>query len=135
MPETPDLHERVTKLQKDVEEIKEEMEDSWHERRGIYEKRVSKALEGDKNATVLYLQIDGSRPISEIENSLNISGQRIPHKTLWMAIQRLKKAGLINKVAIRGKGSSPIYTKKPWAKALDIDTYVRTKILKEGKQD
>jgi len=135
MPETPDLHARVTKLQKDVEEIKEEMEDSWHERRDIYEKRVSKVLEGDKNATVLYLQIDGSRSISEIENSLSMSGQRIAHKTLWMATKRLLKAGLIKKVGIKGKGSSPIYARKPWAKALDIETYVRTKILKEEKQD
>lgn len=112
MPETPDLHERVTKLQKDVEEIKEEMEDGWHERREIYENRISKTLEGDKNATILYLQIDDSRSISEIESALNMCGQRIPHISLWRAVKRLQKAWLIKKVGIKGKGSSPIYAKK-----------------------
>jgi len=40
----PDVHERLVKLQKDVEEIKEELEDQWHEKRASYEERVKKAL-------------------------------------------------------------------------------------------
>lgn len=127
----PDTHERITKLQKDVEEIKEELEDQWHERRSNYEERVIKALEGDKNATVLYLEIDGVRSIREIEKSLATQGNRIPTMSLWRASKRLLKNGLIKKVGVKGK--SPIYAKKPWAKALDLDNYVRTKILQQEK--
>ncbi|MCW3986463.1 MAG: hypothetical protein NWE91_08690 [Candidatus Bathyarchaeota archaeon] len=127
----PDTHERITKLQKDVEEIKEELEDQWHERRSNYESRIRKALEGDKNATILYLEIDGVRSIKEIEKSLASQGNRIPTMSLWRASKRLLKNGLIKKVGVKGK--SPIYAKKPWAKALDLDSYVRTKILQQEK--
>jgi predicted Zn-dependent protease len=125
----PDTHERITKLQKDVEDIKEELEDQWHERRAIYEERVRKALEGDENATVLYLEIDGVRSIREIERDLANQQRRIPTMSLWRASQRLLKKGLIKKVGVKSK--SPVYAKKPWAKALDLDNYVKTKILQE----
>lgn len=125
----PDTHERITKLQKDVEDIKEELEDQWHEKRSTYEGRVRKALEGDKHATILYLEIDGVRSIKDIERDLANQQRRIPQKSLWRAAQRLWKKGLIKKVGVKGK--SPIYVKKPWAKALDLDSYVRTEILQE----
>jgi len=125
----PDTHERITKLQKDVEEIKEELEDEWHEKRSTYEERVRKTLEGDKNATVLYLEIDGIRSLREIEKNLAAQQNRIPTMSLWRASKRLLKNGLIKKAGVKGK--SPIFTKKPWARALDIDSYVRTKILQE----
>lgn len=123
----PNTHERITKLQKDVEEIKEELEDQWHERKSTYEERVRKALEGDKNATVLYLEVDGVRSIKEIEKDLINRQNRIPTMSLWRASKRLRKNGLVKKVGVKGK--SPVYAKKPWAKALDLDNYVRTKIL------
>jgi len=123
----PDTHERITKLQKDVEEIKEELEDQWHERRSTYEERVRKALEGYRNATVLYLEIDGVRSIREIEKDLINQKSRIPNASLWRGSKRLRKNGLIKKVGVKGK--SPVYARKPWAKVLDLDNYVRTKIL------
>ena len=125
----PDTHERITKLQKDVEEIKEELEDQWHDRRSNYEERVRNALEGDKSAAVLYVEIDGIRSMEEIEKSLANQGNRIPKTSLWRASKRLLKKGLLKKVGVKGK--SRIYAKKPWAKALDLDTYVRTKILQK----
>lgn len=125
----PEVHERLIKLQKEVEEIKEELEDQWHERRTIYEERVRKALEGDKNATILYLEIDGIRSMKEIEKDLVNQQRRIPTMTLWRASQRLLKKGLIRKVGV--KRGSPIYDKKRWAKALDMDSYVRREILQE----
>jgi pantothenate synthetase len=127
----PDTHERITKLQKDVEEIKEELEDEWHEKRSTYEERVRKTLEGDKNVTVLYLEIDSVRSLREIEKDLAARQNRIPTMSLWRASKRLLKNGLIKKVGVKGK--SPIFAKKPWARALDIDGYVRTKILQQEK--
>jgi hypothetical protein len=123
----PDTHERITKLQKDVEDIKEELEDTWHEKRTTYEERVRKVLEGNMNATTLYLEIDGIRSISEIEKNLMTLGKRVPTVSLWRASNRLLKGGLIKKVGV--KKNSPIYSKKPWAKALDMDSYVRSKII------
>jgi sugar-specific transcriptional regulator TrmB len=125
----PDTHERIEKLQKDVEEIKEELEDQWHERKAIYEERVAKVLKGDKKryAAILYLEIDGIRSIKEIERDLINRQNRIPTMSLWRASKKLLKNGLIKKIGVKGK--SPIYAKKPWARVLDIDSYVRSKIL------
>jgi hypothetical protein len=123
----PDTHERITKLQKDVEQIKEELEDQWHERRQSYEDRVKNALKGDNNATVLYLEIDAIRTLAEIEKDLVASKKRVSHATLWRAAKRMAKAGLIKKIGAKKK--SPIYTKKPWAIVLDLDSYVRSEIL------
>ncbi|MEM3385993.1 MAG: hypothetical protein QXE78_10765 [Nitrososphaeria archaeon] len=125
----PDIHERLTKLQKDVEEIKEELEDQWHERKDVYIKRVEKVLADNKNVILLYLEIDGVRSLSEIEKCLIDKQKKIPHVSLWRAAQKLLKNGLIKKVGV--KGNSPIYAKKPWAKALDLDNYVKTNILQE----
>jgi len=125
----PDTHGRIVKLQKDVEEIKEELEDQWHERRPAYEERVRKALEGDKNGTTLYLEIDGVRALAEIERDLKAKGIRIPTMSLWRAAKRLRKHGLTKKEGAKARSS--IYAKKPWAKALDMDSYVRTQILKQ----
>lgn len=125
----PDTHERITKLQKDVEDIKEELEDQWHERRSVYEERMRKALESDRNAAILYLEVDGLRSFHEIELDLGKTENHIPHPTLWRASIRLQKSGLIKKVGVKGK--SPIFAKKPWAKALDMDDYVRSKVFQE----
>ena len=125
---SPDTHERITKLQKDVEDIKEELEDQWHEKRPAYEQRVRRCLEGDPNSTTLYLEIDGLRSVDEIEEALVSTGRKIPHVSLWRASKRLLGCGLLKKTGIKGK--SPIYEKKPWAKALDIDDYVRREIIK-----
>jgi predicted transcriptional regulator len=121
------VHERLTKLQKDVEEIKEELEDQWHERKDFYIKRVEKVLSKHKNIAIVYLEIDGVRSINEIEKCLIDKQMKIPHTTLWRATQKLLKEGLIKKVGI--KDNSFVYAKKPWAKALDLDNYVKTKIL------
>ena len=127
----PDTHERITKLQKDVEEIKEELEDDWHERRPAYETRVRKVLQGDKNCTILYLEIDGVRSIIEIEKDLARKKRQIAHPGLWRAALRLVRGGLVKKTGTHGK--SPVYSKKPWAIALDMDTYVRTRIANESE--
>jgi len=129
MPETPELHGRITKMQKDIEELKEDRQDDWHLDRERYEKMLSNALQGDSTGITIYLEIDGVRSIKEIERSLSGIGHRIPTMTLWRASQRLMMAGLIRTVAAKGK--SPVFAKKRWAIALNLDDYVRTKIIKK----
>lgn len=84
-------------------------------------------IDSFKKAATLYLEIDGYRSISDIERDLLSQQRKIPHMSLWRASLRLLRAGLIRKAGVKGK--SPIYSKKPWATALDMDNYVRTKIL------
>jgi hypothetical protein len=127
----PDTHEKIAKLQKDVEEIREELEDDWHDRRSQYEARVRKVLLGDQNCTTLYLEIDGVRSINEIANDLKRQKRRIPQPSLWRASLRLKRGGLVKKTGTKGK--SPVYSRKPWAITLDMETYVRTKMNQTGK--
>ena len=47
MPESYQTQDKIAKLQKDVQELKEHMEDDWHERRDVYIGRVEKALRKD----------------------------------------------------------------------------------------
>ena len=120
---------RITKLQKDVEEIREELQDQWHDRRSDFEARVRKCLSGDKNAIILYLEVDGQRSIEEIESALMTAGRRIAHVSLWRASVRLVEGGLVRKYGVKGR--SPVYDKRPWAKVLDMEGYVRKEMLGE----
>ena len=126
MPETPETHNRITRIQKDIEELRQDQEDSWHLEREKYEKMLRNTLQGNPKATILYLEIDGLRSIMEIDNDLKNRGQRIARMTLWRAEQSLLKGGLVRKVGVKGK--SPIYAKKRWAIILHMDDYVRTEI-------
>ena len=126
MSETPETHDRVAKMQKDVEELKEDVQDAWHLNRERYEKMLNDVLQGDPNCTTLYLEIDGLRSVKEIEDGLSVSGRKLSQPTLWRASQKLLRGGLIRKVGV--KSNSPIFAKKRWALALHLDEYVRTKI-------
>lgn len=123
MSESPELHARVTKIQKDVEEIKEALRDDYFEKREVYEYRIQKVMTGCEACVTLWFEIDGIRSMMEIENYLDSIGKKIPHTTLWRAKERLLKEHLIKRVDI--KNQSPIYSKILWAKLLDIDDYVR----------
>jgi hypothetical protein len=129
MPESPELESRVVKLQKDVEEIKDELQDSWHERKDVYLSRIRNALGKNPNASQLFLQIDGTRSMNEIEDALMASGRSIPHVTLWRSSKILVSNGLVKQVGV--KGTSPVFAKKPWALSLSVDEYVRKEILGE----
>ena len=124
MPETPESEARIAKIQKDVEELKEFMKDSIHDKPEVYRKRVLDALSGNPACIALFLEIDGTRSLSEIEADLKAKGQEFAHATLWRAARRLCR-GLIYKIGIKGK--SPIYSKKAWAKELYMDDFVREK--------
>lgn len=129
MSESPELEARVAKIQKDVEQLKELWKDDFHERRDRYEKRVREVLEKCPNCVTLWLEIDSIRSMQEIEDTLKWEGQRVPKPSLWRASQRLLKAGLIRKIAMKKR--SPVYAKKIWATELDIDDFVRETFLEE----
>lgn len=129
MPESPELEARVTKIQKDVEQLKEFVKNSFHDRRNNYEKRVKDALMNHPNCITLWFEIDDTRSLKEIEKDLKSEGRRIPQPTLWRASLRLFRAGLIDKVGVKRR--SPVYAKKQWVKELNIDDYVRETFLEE----
>lgn len=129
MPESPEIEARVSKIQKDVEQLKEFMKDSFHDRRDHYEKRVRKVLEKHLICIILWLEIDGIRSFKEVEDDIKLEGRNIPHVSLWRAKERLLRAGLIKKIGMKRR--SPVFTKKPWAKELNIDDFVRKAFLEE----
>jgi len=129
MPETPETHTRVVKMQKDIEELKEDVQDAWHLNRERYEKMLNGVLRGDSSSIILYLEIDGVRSMKEIEDALATAGRKISQPTLWRASQKLMKGGLVRKIGV--KSNSPIFAKKRWANALDMDGYVRTKFIQQ----
>lgn len=132
MPETPESEARIVKMQKDIEELKDFMRDNLHDRREAYEERVEKVLSKYPNCVTLWLEIDDIRSLMEIENDLKSAGQPISHTTLWRAAKRLLKAGLIKKVAMKGR--SPVHSKKLWAKELNIDEYVGKKFAEQESE-
>jgi hypothetical protein len=124
MPETPELEARVAKMQKDLEQVKEYMRDSIHDKPEKYFTRVTDALSGFPACVTLWLEVDGQRSLIEIEEALTAAGKPVNHMTLWRAAKRLSKGrGLIYKTDVKGK--SPIYSKKPWAEELCMDDFVR----------
>lgn len=132
MPETPETEAHIAKMQKDIEELKESMKDNWHERRESYQNRVKKILEKYPNCVTLWLEIDGIRSMKELEENLASEGRKIPHVTLWWSSKKLLEAGLIKKVGVKGR--SPIYSKKPWAKELRIDDYIRSIFIEKDSE-
>jgi hypothetical protein len=128
MPESPESEARIAKIQKDVEELKEFMRDNIHDKPEVYQKRVLDALKGHRACVTLWLEIDGVRSLNEIEDALQQGGHGVSHATLWRAAKRLCK-GLIYKKSTKGK--SPVFSKKPWAKELDMDDFVRKTFLEQ----
>jgi hypothetical protein len=128
MPESPETHKRITKIQKDVEELKQDREDTWHLDRERYEELVKRTLNGDDKTIALYLEIDGIRCLTEIDEALGGKGISISRMTLWRAEQKLLSGGLIRKIGKKNK--SPIYEKKRGAYVLNMDDYVRKLLSK-----
>lgn len=128
MTETPESHRRIAQMQIDIEELKHFMQDEWHEKRDVYRNRVLSCLDNNKAAASLYLAIDGSSSIQEIESSLNTNGEKVAHATLWRATKKMEKAGLITKCGMKYR--SPIYKKQRWASVLHIDEDVKARFQK-----
>jgi len=113
-------HAEIVKIRNELEEIKEELYDRWHEDKNTYLKRVDEALDNNQLRVRIYLAIDGIKSVKEIELEV-----KAPHVSVWRAFRHLEKRGLTRKVG--SKSGSPIYAKRPWAKVLSIDEYVMEK--------
>lgn len=114
-------HKEIVKIRYELEEIKEEFYDQWHENRERYQKRVDNALAGHPLRIKVFLAIDGIKSVKDVEIEL-----KAPQASVWRAFNHLYKKGLTRKIG--SKSGSPIYAKKPWIKALCIDDYVRREI-------
>jgi len=127
MPESPESGRHIAQMQKDIEELKEYVRDDWHDQREKFEKRVRRIMEKSSDCVKLWLELDGIRSVNEIEEDLSSKGEEIAHTTMWRCCKKLVDAGLIKKVGTKGK--SPVYSKKMWAKELNIDDFVRQNFL------
>jgi hypothetical protein len=125
LPESPELENKVAKMQKDLEQVKEFMKDTIHDDPEKYQRRVMDALTGYIACVSLWLEVDSERSLIEIEAALKTNGKPVNHMTLWRAAKRLSKRGLIYKTGV--KGISPVFSKKTWAEELDMDDFVREK--------
>ena len=125
MPETEDLNEKVSKMQKDIEEIKVVLREDYYENPEKYKNRLDKVLSKRKESPLLWLEIDGFRCINEIRSDLETKGHKVPQSNIWRASEDMRKGGIIFKIDTKGR--SPVYDKKLWAKELDLDNYVKEK--------
>ena len=133
MPETPESHASIKKIQKDIEELKENQQNNWHLNKEKYISLIKKVLEGNESRILLFLEIDGFRSLSEIIKDSFLSQYQLSQPTLWRASQKLVKGGLIKKVNMKSR--SPVYQWKPWIEVLNLDDYVRKNFLLEEKKD
>lgn len=113
-------HAEIVKMRNELEEIKEELRDRWHDDKERYLKRVDKALGNNRLRIRVFLAIDGIKSVKEIEDEI-----KEPHVSVWRAFQHLKREGIAKKIG--SKSGSPVYIKKPWVKSLCIDDYVINK--------
>jgi hypothetical protein len=117
---TANNHAEIVKIRNELEEIKEELYDRWHDDKESYLKRVEKALDNNPLRVRIFLAIDGVRSVNEIEAEV-----KSPHTSVWRAFQHLHKEGITRKIG--SKSGSPVYSKKPWVKVLNVDDHVREK--------
>ena len=114
-------------MQNDIEELKEDIQDTWHLNRERYEKMVRDMFEHDKKSAFFYLEVDGLRTLREIEDALALKGRKISQPTISRACNKLIKKGFIEKAGVKRSG---IFKKKRWAIALHMDDYVEELIEK-----
>lgn len=125
MPESPELHARVTKMQKDIEELRDAFRDTYFRDIDQFKKRLDNVFTTCKACIFLWLEIDGFRSMKEIESDLLAREIIFAHATLWRAAERMRKGGLISKTGISDR--STVYSKKLWARELELEEYVKEK--------
>lgn len=54
-------HAEIVKMRNELEEIKEELYDRWHDDKERYLKRIDKSLDNNKLRVKIFLAIDGIR--------------------------------------------------------------------------
>lgn len=119
MPETPDTHREIVKIRREIEDIKRSQEADMQLNRDKYERLVSLILGGKETCVKVFLAVDGLKSRKEIQDEVGGS-----QPTVWRAIDRLERYGLIMKLE-ETKAGSPVYGKPRWVHALRIDDYVK----------
>jgi len=127
MPETPQAHEELVKMRRDIEQLKRGQMTHWHLDRERYVELLMKVLDDDELKMRILVSVDGLRSVKEIEETLNA-----PHASVWRSFKRLESGGIIYKVGSKGK--SPIYSRERWVSALKLDDYVRSKLPETPEQ-
>jgi len=112
-------------MQKDIEEIRDALRDTYYQERLKYTDRIDRILTKRKEYAILWVEVDEFRSLSEIIKDLDEKGINIPTTTAWRIMNAMKKEGIIKKTGTKNK--SPIYSKPLWAKELELGDYVKEK--------
>lgn len=122
-----DTHREILRIKREIIDIKQSQEANMQMNRENYEKFVVGVLSGKQNYARVFLMVDGLKSRREIQDIVPMS-----QPTVWRAINYLEKYGLILPLEDT-KDGSPIYAKPRWVRVLQINDYVRRKILEENK--
>ena len=125
----PETHKEIVEIRKDIGELRQAQDSSFHIDRHKYQKMVDDGIDNDNRAALVLLAIDGSKSVKEIQDTL-----QIPQKSCWRKFDRLEAEGVIYRTGEQKKGSL-VYKQQRWFSRLRLADYVTEKYLKKEPQN
>jgi len=128
MPETPETHQEIVEIKKEVRDIRQTQDAQIHHDRQKWEEHLFKTLKNNVDMMRLLLVVDGTKSAKEIEKECGIYQVKC-----WRLLDQLERNGIIFKLNETRKGS-PIYMKSRWYRVLRLDEQVQKRLSSQPIQ-
>lgn len=128
MPETPETHQEIVEIKKEVRDIRQTQDAQIHHDRPKWEEHLFKTLKNNVDMMRLLLAVDGMKSAKEIEKECGIYQMKC-----WRLLDQLERNGIIFKLNETRKGS-PIYMKSRWYRVLRLDEQVQRRLSSQTIQ-
>jgi len=121
MPETPETHEEIVEIKKEVRDIRQTQDAQIYQGRAKWEELLDKTLDDDADLMCVLLAVDGMKSRTDIEKESAIYQMKC-----WRLLNKLESEGIISKAEETKKGS-PVFVKSRWYRILRLDEKVQKK--------
>jgi predicted transcriptional regulator len=128
MPETPETHEEIIEIKREVREIRQTLDAAIHLDRQKWEEPLLKFLQNNSDMMRVLLAIDGNKSAKDLEKECGLYQVKC-----WRILDKLLRKGIINKLEETKKGS-PIFMKTRWYTVLRLDEKVQKKLASQNLQ-
>jgi len=121
MPETPETHDEIVEIKKEVRDIRQTQDAQIYQDREKWEALLDKTVDDDTDLMRVLLAVDGLKSAKDIEKETTIYQMKC-----WRLLSKLERAGIISKLEQTKKGS-PVFIKSRWYRILRLDEKVQKK--------
>lgn len=128
MPETPETHEEITEMKREVKEIRQTLDAEIYQGRQKWEDHLFRLLQNNFDMMRVLVAIDGTKSAKELEKECGIYQVKC-----WRILDQLQREGIIYKLEDTKKGS-PQYMKARWYIVLRLDEKVQDKLASHTLQ-